>query len=132
MEKFFTKMQASPQKSAGRQTPDSSSEDFDDDGELACIDTNELSDLDDLSAEAAASISAAQRKPHFLDYDYMERQSGGSGAEEAENPGESLKIDKRLETDGEISDHVLTAAYSNEKKYKNGTGSEGEFFQLSS
>lgn len=109
----------SPAHKSGRRTPptpeSSSAEEFDDGELLVGIDGNELSDLDDLSGEAAANSAVEKRKPHFLDYGYME----GGG----ENPGESLKIDKRLEHDGEISDHVLTAAYSNEKKYKNNSTS---------
>uniref|UniRef100_A0A1B0CED7 Protein zer-1 homolog-like C-terminal domain-containing protein n=1 Tax=Lutzomyia longipalpis TaxID=7200 RepID=A0A1B0CED7_LUTLO len=93
---------------------DSSSEDFDD----LCID-QDLDDLDNIPEEG-------QKKPHFLDYDAIPppgleeapaataaaQQSSCDGARGGLYPGESVKIDKKYERDGEISDYELAACES--------------------
>lgn len=113
-------MQSSSSNSIGRKqllksrtTPplDSSSEDLDE-IEL-CIDT-EFCDLDD--------INDAPRKPHFLDYDYnlsiqQQQEQQQQQLQISDNLGEQIKVDKKLERDGEISDHELASNYSN-KHYK--------------
>ncbi|GAB0093088.1 uncharacterized protein DMENIID0001_081420 [Sergentomyia squamirostris] len=92
---------------------DSSSEDFDD----LCIDPD-LDDLDNIPEEEGP------KKPHFLDYDAIpppgleETTSIGASAcfpvvsADAAYPGESVKIDKKYERDGEISDYELAACKS--------------------
>lgn len=81
-----------------------SSEDFDE-GDI-CVDGQELSDFEDISGQIES-----KRKPHFLDYDYVPHDDDGW------NTSERIKVDKRLERDGEVSDHDFAIACAG-KTYK--------------
>lgn len=78
-----------------------SSEDFDDNN--LCLDAQELSDLEDISGQIETN-----RKPHFLDYDYYLDEGG--------NSSEKIKVDKRLERDGEVSDHIACAGKTSKEE----------------
>lgn len=89
-----------------------------DEGDL-CMDGQELSDLEDLSG------NGLKLKPHFLDYAYVPPSQNGASPDEATsfNSGENIKIDKRLERDGEVSDYELAAARASGKMFNKKEGS---------
>lgn len=77
---------------------DSTSSDDFDEGDI-CEDVSELS----------------ERKPHFLDYDYV------SHDEKREHSNEQVKVDKKKENDGEVKDHNFVVVCADKFKKEEDT-----------
>lgn len=68
-----------------------------------------------LSVEDVDVDSVPERKPHFLDYDAVPPPDFEDGF--GTSSGEQLKMDKKFERDGEISDYELAASGYTKKEF---------------
>jgi len=66
--------------------------------------------LDDVDVD-----SVPDRKPHFLDYDAVPPPDYEDGFRASS--GEQLKMDKKYERDGEVSDYELAASGYTKKEF---------------
>ncbi|KAH8311504.1 hypothetical protein KR044_006661 [Drosophila immigrans] len=75
--------------------------------------------LDDVVQEVDVEVEL-ERKPHFLDYDAAappDYEDSYSGYNQRAAAGEQLKMDKKYERDGEISDYELAASGYTKKEF---------------
>ncbi|KAH8363353.1 hypothetical protein KR084_008841 [Drosophila pseudotakahashii] len=70
--------------------------------------------LDDVDVDVD---SVPDRKPHFLDYDAVPPPDYEEASFGAASSGEQLKMDKKYERDGEVSDYELAASGYTKKEF---------------
>ncbi|XP_034112460.1 adenomatous polyposis coli protein [Drosophila albomicans] len=76
--------------------------------------------LDDDVEDVDVDVVELERKPHFLDYDAAvppDYEDSYSGYNHRAAAGEQLKMDKKYERDGEISDYELAASGYTKKEF---------------